>query len=106
MGVEPTRQNLSTRLIGFEDRGRHPPSYARHKYTNSFRIGNTKTKFIFDYRQTMGLEDREPIRQNCSSVSQYCASSVLKIVAGTRQNIPTTNLLPSKTRTLEAILLD
>ena len=36
MGVEPTRQNLSTRLIGFEDRGRHPPDYACHKYTNSF----------------------------------------------------------------------
>ena len=60
MGVEPTRQNLSTRLIGFEDRGRHPPSYARHKYTNSFCIGDTKTNFIFGVEQTMGVADREP----------------------------------------------
>ena len=34
MGVEPTRQNFSIRLIGFEDRGRHPPSNAYQSQGN------------------------------------------------------------------------
>ena len=36
MGVEPTRQHFSIRLIGFEDRGRHPPDNACHEYNNLF----------------------------------------------------------------------
>ena len=59
MGVEPTRQNLSTRLIGFEDRGRHPPDYACQEYTNSF-FRHVRKETSFSVRQTTGVEDHEP----------------------------------------------
>ena len=64
MGVEPTRQNFSIRLIGFEDRGRHPPDNAYHKHGNSF--WDIDTKQILDSH-----EGRRPTPKDMTKTSNH-----------------------------------
>ena len=63
MGVEPTRQNFSIRLIGFEDRGRHPPSNAYQSQGNLI-IDLAREIFFFSVCKKTSIQNPNALVQS------------------------------------------